>query len=219
MGLLSEMRRVFGQETLPSAVAGLAGWMNADVSDLASLGYPTVYQSIFFLTPRGRERWRSTRRLLFSPRCCVCDMPTSREVGYRPGLPFSFLRWRRPLLSGIPNCACPACKNAGIVARIHDHTRAFASITIRSRNLRFVKETRELCITDGDYEPPWVVFPRRQAHTSWNQGTDSFWMRHAWKPFWTAKSEASRLEYLDQWAAPREWREALSAPLALRTDE
>lgn len=211
MALVSEMKKVFGRAGEIALEGRSMKWLSTPVVELVELGYPGVYQGVIFLTAAGRARWISTRQLLFDDRCCVCGVPTERRVDYRPLLLFARLRWRQPIISGIPNCELHKCQSVGIVARVHDAGQRYISVVLRSRNQSFVDETRARSVKDGDYEPPWVVFPKRRPDMSWNQGTDAFWMRSAWEPFWSDKPIAERAAYLGRWNAPQEWREALLA--------
>jgi hypothetical protein len=41
----------------------------------------------------------------------------------------------------------------------------------------------------------------------WRQGTGEWWLGHIWWPYWKKLSRHERIEYLEKWDAPEDWRE------------
>lgn len=65
--------------------------------------------------------------------------------------------------------------------------------------------------TSGDQFPPWVVFPGSEPYLTWNQGSQYHWRKDAWIPFWMSLESADQEAYMTRWAAPPDWRKALTA--------
>jgi hypothetical protein len=61
-------------------------------------------------------------------------------------------------------------------------------------------------------EPPWVVFPfidPDELPRHLKQGLAEPWFDQCWRPFWNGLSNERKQQYLDQWQATPQWRDAI----------
>ena len=89
----------------------------------------------------------------------------------------------------------------------HDKMR-YSHCTAYCRQRDFLQQLLDLN-TRGEMYPPWLVFPERDPHLGWNQGTADHWRMFGWDPFWGALPADERESYLHRWDAPEDWAEFL----------
>ena len=76
--------------------------------------------------------------------------------------------------------------------------------------MRWLVQQLEALERGDEIEPPWVVYPESEPWWGgWRQGNSEGWLVLAWLPFWDKLSDEDRLQYLEKWNAPDEWREYL----------
>lgn len=204
MNLQRDMQRVFG---VRAAARPTDAQSSRDaVWELSAVGYPGLFMLTVFLTPDGRRRWQVDRRVRLPPMCCFCGNPACSYLDtYRAPL-LRLLKLSRPVLSKLPHCRDHAeSRDASAIADIHNPLERYMSLTIVAKSRPFLEETLELCRNDGEYEPPWFVFPGKDPGAGWNQGIEEHWLRLAWSPFWGALSSEQRSSYLERWQAPNAW--------------
>lgn len=181
----------------------------ADIWDWEAVGFRGVFSATLFLTLDGHRRWTAEATLPFPTECCRCLQPATALLDFRPflGLPLIRVQSDRVHVRGIPHCARHTGPQPLAFASVTEEPGRYAYALVVATHRPFL----EACLTrnrgDGEPPAPWLAFPSSTPFGGFNQGTNEYWMRGSWGPFWASLSPEDRLEYLNRNSAPPQWRE------------
>jgi hypothetical protein len=180
-----------------------------DIWDWEAFGFRGVFSTTLFLTVEGHRRWTDEHTLPFPDECCRCGHPATTLLDFRPfvSLPLIRVQSRRVHVRGIPHCTQHARPQPLAFASVSDEPGRYAYALVIGTYRPFL----EACLTrnrqEGEPPAPWVAFPSSRPFGGFNQGTNEYWMRGSWGPFWASLSLEARLDYLNRNGAPPQWRE------------
>jgi hypothetical protein len=206
MNVQKQIRELFGIR--PGLRAG--SWDRfAETWDWQALGFPGVFSTTLFLSVNGHARWSQSNTLLFPTKCCRCDQNATELRDFRPFVNLPLVRLQSPTvhLRGIPHCSNHAGPQPLAFAIVSEQPGRYAQALLVGMYRPFIQDCLALNRRDGEPPPPWVAFPKSHPFGGFNQGTNEYWMRDAWGPFWSALSAEEREDYLTRHDAPPAWRD------------
>ena len=182
---------------------------HAEILDFGAVGFPGVFATTLFLSVTGRARWLAYRSLPFPDQCCRCGEPATSRLDFRHFVDVPLIRWqsRHVHLRGIPHCSRHATAQPLAFANVTHQPGRYVSAFLVGMHRPFLEQCRIANRRDGEPPAPWVAFPQARPFGGFNQGTNEYWMRQSWGPFWMSLSAEAREHYLNRHEAPEQWRE------------
>ncbi len=208
---LRTIERVFGRgEGQPRSSVHRSHETNG-VTPVPVPGFEHVWHAAFF--PSNEMQWVYRSGSVPGPdRCCFCNAPTAKRAPCMSAYP----RLCDRLFGRDTGLECPSCDEhtdrgrSKILIDICDLRTPYLRVECFGVNESFLEECLRRS-TDGEYAPPWHVFPGSVPYLRWNQGIRQMWIRSAWAPFWWALSQNERIRYLKKWEVPHEWKAAIES--------
>jgi hypothetical protein len=185
----------------------------ADIWDWEAVGFRGVFSATLFLSVDGHRRWLEQETLPFPDECCRCGQPATALLDFRPflGLPLIRVQSRRAHVRRIPHCQRHAGSQPLAFASVSVEPKRYAYALLVGMHRPFLERCLVLNRQDGEPPAPWVAFPSSRPFGGFNQGTNEYWMRHSWLPFWSNLSADARQDYLTRNGAPHPWHEWIDA--------
>ncbi len=155
-----------------------------------------VFGAIVCLDTQGVMAWPR--------RCCACGM--EETCGSAPEDTIIWLMKPQRALSLSPPLVCVRHQNAPEFLLVASYAGDFVALGhVYSASEEFLLELKVLNTRSVPPPPPWVAFPKKDPMSTWNQGSDGYFLGEIWYPYLQALTEGERIALLKTHPAPASW--------------
>lgn len=192
VNLIKRLRKTFPGRNIDHSVLSNIQYVSWNVQRVSQETIHPIFGAIICLNPQGTSWPR---------RCCACAV--AETCGNAPEDTIAWLVSQGDS-SLAPPLVCVQHKDAPEFLLVVEYIENnFALASAYSASEEFLLELKALSTIPPP--PPWIAFPRKPPFSTWNQGTEGYFLDKVWRPYYQGLTERERAALLEKYPAPISW--------------